>query len=195
MLKKNKILFTVFLITVLSIKGCGIFDTRDPEEPANIRSTFVPPTTPEIVIDNLSFSILEKNSQNYIKCISASNFLYVPDSKSQLVYGQIFENWDPLDEKRYMDNLISQTNTHASSVLFLDNEIYTQITSDSVSFQADYIIVYQHNRINLPKSAIGNLLLTLNTDENDLYSITRWQDFRQNDTDFTWSELKANFSN
>ena len=195
MLKKNKILFTVFLITVLSIKGCGIFDTRDPEEPANIRSTFVPPTTPEIVIDNLSFSILEKNSENYVKCISASNFLYVPDSKSQLVYGQIFENWDPLDEKRYMDNLISQTNTHASSVLFLDNEIYTQITSDSVSFQADYIIVYQHNRINLPKSAIGNLLLTLNTDENDLYSITRWQDFRQNDTDFTWSELKANFSN
>lgn len=195
MLKKNKILFTVFLITVLLIKGCGIFDTRNPEEPANIRSTFVPPTTPEIVIDNLSFSILEKNSENYVKCISASNFLYVPDSKSQLVYGQIFENWDPLDEKRYMDNLISQTNTHASSVLFLDNEIYTQITSDSVSFQADYIIVYQHNRINLPKSAIGNLLLTLNTDENDLYSITRWQDFRQNDTDFTWSELKANFSN
>jgi len=195
LLKKNKILFTVFLITVLLIKGCGIFDTRNPEEPANIRSTFVPPTTPEIVIDNLSFSILEKNSENYVKCISASNFLYVPDSKSQLVYGQIFENWDPLDEKRYMDNLISQTNTHASSVLFLDNEIYTQITSDSVSFQADYIIVYQHNRINLPKSAIGNLLLTLNTDENDLYSITRWQDFRQNDTDFTWSELKANFSN
>ncbi len=177
------------------MKGCGIFDTRDPEEPSNIRSTFVPPTTPEIVIDNLSFSILEKNSENYIKCISASNFQYVPDSKSQLLYGQIFQNWDPLAEKRYMDNLISQTNTNASSVLFLDNETITQITADSASYQADYIIVYQHNRVNLPKSATGNLLLTLNSDENYLYSITRWQDFRQNDTDFTWSELKANFSN
>ncbi|MCI0449071.1 MAG: hypothetical protein L0Y79_04695 [Chlorobi bacterium] len=194
MLKKNKIL-VLLLAAVFLMKGCGIFDTRDPEEPSNIRSTFVPPTTPEIVIDNLSFSILEKNSENYIKCISASNFQYVPDSKSQLLYGQIFQNWDPLAEKRYMDNLISQTNTNASSVLFLDNETITQITADSASYQADYIIVYQHNRVNLPKSATGNLLLTLNSDENYLYSITRWQDFRQNDTDFTWSELKANFSN
>lgn len=178
---------------ILLIKGCGIFDTRAPEMPNNIRSTYLPPTSPEIVLDNLSFAIQEKNSENYLKCISYGNYTYIPDSKSQLTYGQIFLNWDRISEKHYMDVLISNTNSSSTSVLFLDNKNLELINSDSATFNAEYIVVFQH-RLNYPKSAKGNITLYLSADENNLFNISRWEDFRRNDTDYTWSELKANFS-
>jgi len=193
--KRNKKYLFSFVIIVLLFKGCGLFDTRDPENPETVRSTYIPPTTPEIVIDNLSFSIQEKNSDNYNKCISPANYFYVPDAQSLANYKHIFLNWNSFSEKRYLDNLINETNANSSSVLFLDNKRFTPVTSDSTIFQADYIVVFQHNRTNIPKSAKGNITLSLVTDANDLYYIRKWEDFRQHDTDFTWSELKANFTN
>ena len=198
MLKNNKkylAFYIGYIAAILFFKGCGLFDTRDPENPETIRSTYTPPTTAEIVIDNLSFAIQEKNSDNYSKCISAANYFYVPDAQSLATYKHIFLNWNAFSEKLYMDKLINETNTNASSVLFLDNKRFTPVTSDSTIFQADYIVVFQHNRLNLPKSAKGNITLSLVTDANDLYYIRKWEDFRQHDTDFTWSELKANFTN
>lgn len=190
----NSLLLLISITAAIGyFAGCGIFDTREPEKPANIRSTYITPTSAELVIQNLEFSILEKNSENYSKCISQSSFQYVPDSRSLLLYEQIFESWNPQAEKHYMDNLITQTNQNSSSVLFLDNERLTQLTSDSAIYQADYVLVFQHNKVNIPKSAKGNISITLASD-NDLFYMRRWEDFRQNDSDFTWSEFKANFS-
>ncbi|HAX49703.1 MAG TPA: hypothetical protein PK605_00510 [Ignavibacteria bacterium] len=186
----------VFLLLVFLYQGCGIFETRDPEEPVTIRSTFFPPTSAEVVTDNLSYAIQEKNSSNYFKCLSLLNFQYIPDSRSQQQYELIFTNWGVNSEKNYFDNLIArQEGGNSSSVLFVDNERLTQYSSDSARYQADYIFVFQHNQSNIPKSSKGRMSLILATDSDDLYYIRRWEDFRQNDTDFTWSEFKANFSN
>jgi len=189
----NKIL--LLLLAVIVFKGCGIFETRTPEIPSQVRSTFVPPTTPDLLLTNLKYSLLEKNSDNYIKCITPARYSYVPDSKSQLIYGTIFQNWNQTSERNYFSNLVSQTNIDATSTLFLDNPSTTTITPDSVIYKADYIVVFQHNKSSVPKSAIGNLTLTLKADESSLFYINKWEDFRKHDTDFTWSELKANFSN
>lgn len=183
-----------FLVITIVFGGCGIFDTREPEPPETIRSTYYPPTSADIVIDNIAYSIQEKNSENYSKSISEMSYQYTPDSKSLLLYKQIFSSWNQQSEKNYLDNLIAATSHSSSSVLFLDNERLTQINSDSALFQADYIFVFQHSRVNVPKSARGNLNITLATDNNDLFYVRKWEDFRQNDTDFTWSEFKANFS-
>jgi hypothetical protein len=160
-----------------------------------VRSTYEPPTTPEAVLRNLTSSIQEKNSSNYQKSLSAEQYVYVPDSKSQAQWGTIFQDWDINSEKFYYENLISQTNAEASSNLFLSNAITNQITPDSAVYTADYIIVFQHNKTNVPKSSVGNMKLSLKADENNFFYILKWEDFRRNDSDFTWSELKANFSN
>lgn len=191
--KYKKYLFFITL-SLLLFKGCGIFDTRDPEDPQTVRSTFIPPTTADIVLDNLTFSIQEKNSDNYNKCVSPSNYRYIPDAKSQLNFLDIFAAWNPQSEKKYLDNLITDTPT-GSSVVFFDNSQLLQITSDSAIFQSDYVLVFQHRRTNIPKSAKGKLTITIATDSDDLFYIRKWEDFRQNDTDFTWSEFKGNFSN
>lgn len=184
-----------FILLVLFYQGCGIFDTRDPEEPVTIRSTYFPPVSADIVIDNLGYAIQEKNSENYNKCFSVTNYSYVPDSRSQQQYEQIFSGWNITSEKQYLDNLINQQEGgNSSSVLFLDNERLTQLSTDSARYQADYIFVFQHNRINIPKSSRGRLNMIIASDENAFFYIRKWEDFRMNDTDFTWSEFKANFS-
>jgi len=175
--------------------GCGIFDTRSPQQPTNTRSTYVPPSSPGDVISNLSFSIEEKNSNNYVRNLSTSAYTYVPDSKSQSQYFQTFQNWNINSEKSYFDNILAQMDPNASSNLFLSLLNTTLISSDSAVTTADYIVVFQHNRNNIPKSAVGNFRLIMKADQNNLFYITKWEDFRKNDTDFTWSELKANFSN
>jgi hypothetical protein len=175
--------------------GCGLFDTRTPETPSNTRSTYIPPTSPDAVLTNLIFSIVERNSNNYISNLSPVSYNYIPDSKSQLQYGQIFLNWNVSAERFYFDNLVAQTNSDASSNLFLSDTTITLLSSDSAIITADYIVVFQHNRTNIPKSAVGNFRLSMKADENNFFYISKWEDFRKNDTDFTWSELKANFSN
>jgi hypothetical protein len=191
----KKYIINFFIILAASYAGCGLFDTRDPEEPVTIRSTYEPPTTPEAVLRNLSSAILEKNADNYQKCLSVNQFTYIPDSKSQSLYGVIFQNWDINSEKFYFENLIAQTNPEASSNLFLSNAVTNLITPDSALYTADYIVVFQHNKTNVPKSSDGNIRLSLKADESNYFYILQWEDFRKNDTDFTWSELKANFSN
>jgi hypothetical protein len=191
--KKYKYLIIPSLLLILH--GCGIFETRSPEKPGNTRSTYEPPTSPEAVITNLIYSIEERNSDNYIKNISTTGYTYVPDSKSQSLYGQIFLNWNINSEKFYFDNLVAQTNNEATSYLFLSDTSVTLISSDSAIITADYIVVFQHNRTNIPKSAVGNLRFSMKADQNNFFYINKWEDYRKNDTDFTWSELKANFSN
>ncbi len=191
----NKYAINISAAILVFAAGCGLFDTRSPEEPVTIRSTFEPPTTPEALVRNLTFSIFEKNSTNYQKCLSLTQFSYVPDSKAQSLYGIIFQNWDVNSEKFYYENLISQTNAEASSNLFLSNAVTNIITPDSAIYTADYIVVFQHNKTNVPKSSVGNMKLSLKADESNYFYITLWEDFRKNEADFTWSELKANFSN
>jgi len=193
-LKKKSIYILAFLTVIITVKGCGIFETRDPEVPVTIRSTYFPPTSADLVIDNLTYAIEEKNSENYSKCVSDMSFQYVPDSRSAQIY-EVFASWDKSAEKRYLDNLIARTDPNSTSQLFLSNERLRQISSDSAIFQADYIFVFQHINAGTPKSGKGNLLISLATDNDDLFYMRKWEDFRQNDTDFTWSEFKANFSN
>lgn len=195
MQKKDKKYIFFFLLTVFLVKGCGLFETRDPEQPETRRSTYSPPTSAQIVIENLSNSILEKNSENYNKCFSSVKYEYVPDARTLQLYEILFANWNQASEKRYLDNLILETDNDQTSVYLPSGARYTQITPDSAIYQATYNIIFQHRRTNVPKSGKGNLNIVISTDENDLFYIRKWEDFRQNDTDFTWSELRANFSN
>lgn len=189
-----KILPAAVIVWLLSSSGCGLFDTRSAEDPESTRSTYTPPTTPDIVIDNAVYSIIQKNSSNYTKCLT-EGINYIPDSKAQSLYSDIFRNWNFTSERIYFENLISQTNINASSSLFLSNKVMLLLTSDSASFTSDYIFVFQHNRTNIPKTAVGNLRFSLKADDNSFFYVNKWEDFRKNDSDFTWSEMKANFSN
>jgi len=192
--KKIKILILIFLL----FQGCGLFDTRDVEAPVDPRSNFIPPTAPEIVIVNFNNAIIEKNVNNYIACFvdtsySTRKFSYVADLASQSQY-LVFRYWNLGYENSYFANLKALTDPSSNSNLFLSNQM-VNTTSDTVVYDADYLLRFEHQKPTVAKTLKGKLRLILSSDSRSLWAIHHWIDYKVNDNDTTWSVLKANFSN
>ena len=194
MLKKFKIIILLLFLN----QGCGLFNTREVEQPVDPRSNFIPPTAPEIVIVNFITAIAEKNLNNYMACFvdttySTRKFSYTADIASQIQY-PVFRYWNLSYENSYFTNLRSLTNPASSSNLFLSNEIVTT-TIDTVVYDSDYLLHVEHQKQAVAQTVKGKLRLVLSADSRNLWSIHRWIDYKVNDGDTTWSVLKANFTN
>ena len=112
------------LLILLLIIGCrNPFATRDPEDPEQRRSSWIPPTVPKIVMDNLKNAINERNENNYLKCLA----------KDTTVVGQVFHfeadrttilknpsmlNWNFQSESDYIHLLFSRV--PRDSLILLD---------------------------------------------------------------------------
>jgi hypothetical protein len=170
---------------------------RDAESPVTSRTTFIPPTSPDLVIVNLTFSIIEKDINNYMQCFTDSNYSvrkysYVPDVASGIQY-PIFRFWTLTNEKNYFQGMLAMTSNDATSNLFLSNGIMTSF-SDTAFYDADYLLRVDHQKVTVPKTLKGKLRFFLSSDTRNLWAIHRWIDIQTNN-DTTWSVLKANFSN
>lgn len=178
--------------------SCGLFETRSVEPPTVIRSTFIQPTSPDIVLTNLNYAVAEKNLDNYMRCLVDTNFSlrryrFFPDAFSQSSF-PVFNNWNLNNERAYFSNLISFTEPGSSSNLFPDN-IIISTSIDSAILDMNYILVFNHNRQNVAKETKGKLRFVMGADSRGLWSIHSWYDFVVNNNDTTWSVLKANFVN
>jgi len=191
--KSNLILFLIAIAAFLN--SCAL---RDDETPTISRNTFVPPTSPDLVMVNLQFSVIEKDVNNYMSCFVDSNYStrsysYVPDVISQIQY-PIFQNWKLSNEKTYFTSLLSLMNESATSNVFFSNPVLNTL-SDTAVYDADYLLRADHQKTNVAKTLKGKIRLILSADSRNLWSIHKWIDFQSMNSDTTWSVLKANFSN
>lgn len=68
------------------------------------------------------------------------------------------------------------------------------VTPDTVVYNYDYILTFEHTEAGFPTTARGNLQFSLGTDNNNFWSIYWWSDFKTTN-DITWSVFKGKFSN
>jgi hypothetical protein len=187
-------IYIAFALTLLLFSGCDIFDTRQAERPVNSRSSFEFPASPEIVVQNLTNSLLEKNSQDYIACLVDSNYCaktysFVPSSGTGSIYPALAGDWSVKSEEQYFKNIVVKLTTDQGITLTLSNEKYYQGV-DSTVYTADY-------KIQLPQSAVftnsffqGSLSFTMIMDSRSEWVITRWIDVKS-PTDLCWSDMKG----
>ncbi len=195
-MKTLLIAWTLFIL--LAAHGCGIFSTRNPEEPIAASDTYQPPVSPEIVLENLAASIRERNSNNYLRCLvdtvsSERRFRFIPTSDAAGRYASVFASWNLQSEQSYFQNIIAVTPADAQSSLAL-NGSFQVLTSDSSLYFADYILVVRHGLSGIPETYSGRLQFTLATDRNQFWSIVQWEDIEQAGK-ASWSDLKGRFSN
>ncbi len=188
----------VFLLGLLPIAGCGILETRDPEPPGQTSSTFIPPTSPNLVLENLVNAIRERNTDNYIRCLADPNFssrkfTFVPTQEAQSQYFAVFSNWSLSAERDYFENLKSFTPTSAATSLFLSDGRFENIQSDSALYTSTYELVFPHNVSGVSQTAKGTLQFFLATDRNQLWMIYRWDDHKLS-SNISWSDFKGRFS-
>lgn len=192
---QRTVIILIALYFGISLYSCSL---RDAESPVTSRSTFIPPTTPELVTVNLMYSIIEKDKDNYMKCFvdtsySQKRYKYEPDVASGSQY-PIFRLWNLSNEKSYYTSLLSLTDPTATSNLFFSNSTL-QPFGDTAFFDAEYLLRVDHQKTNVAKTLKGNIRLILSADSRNLWSIHRWIDIKPTVNDTTWSVLRANFSN
>jgi hypothetical protein len=191
---------TICIVTAILIccSGCDVFTTREPEPPNQTRSNFTPPTSPDIVLDNLKSAIAERNTDNYVRCfadptLSSRTFVFTPTQDAQSQFLSIFRNWDVNAERDYFENVKARTPTEASSSLFLTGN-FQSIQSDSAIYNADYLLNFQHASAGISQQAKGKLQFFLSPNSKSEWAIHRWVDIKVG-SEFSWSEFKARFSN
>ncbi|MCZ7557652.1 MAG: hypothetical protein M5R41_14740 [Bacteroidia bacterium] len=191
---------TIWFIALLmcGVTGCGLFETRDPEPPASGSSTFVPPTSPDLVLSNLEYSVSEKNTENYIRCLadtvnSGVRFLFLPTAAAAGRYASTFSGWTVQSERSYFAALVAFTGSAATSRLTFSGA-FVVLASDSAVYEGSYDLLFRHGVPGVTENVKGNVQFVLRTDRSSIWSITRWTDIPHTDQT-SWSEWKGRFAN
>ncbi|MDQ1265740.1 MAG: hypothetical protein QG635_891 [Bacteroidota bacterium] len=196
---RTTVYILIFSMAILT-SGCGLFETRDPEPPETARSNFVPPTSPDLVIQNLESSISEKNPDNYKACLSSGgdnpDYMFVPTAEAKALYGSIFSSWTIESERSSFQSIISKIG-ESSPALNLYNLKQDVLIHDSAVYIADYILDVNFNIFDNQSRFTGKLQFTITKEQSGLWSITNWVDSSvPNDTiKYSWSILKAVYYN
>ncbi len=183
---------------MLALASCGLFDTRDPENPINAGSTFEPPTTPSVVLHNLASSLNEANAADYRKCfgdtaLGLTPFFFVASAQGISAAPNKFAQWGVDQEEQYIRNIFSELEQGGvCSVVFTPADVTDVPIADSVSFSASYSARFPHTRDGAEREAEGTMYLTFRMSKQNEWYISSWRDVAaQGKT--SWSLIKARF--
>lgn len=190
----SKIIIIALFLSITILNSCDLFKTREPESPIISTSTYPPATSAQILINNFTLSLKDKNIESYLNCFSTNNYEFSADPSAFALYSSIFDLWKIENEKRIMNNLVSQINkSDLGPIVKFTQENYENLP-DSAIYTANYQINFTiNNSFNLYQ---GITRMTLVRTNDGSWTILRWIDGNiKNDTNQTWSFLKAKFSN
>ena len=190
-----KLLLMVFLVN----SGCeNPFATREPEAPVKIQSSWIQPTSPSYVMINLKNAISEKNTTNYLRCLSdtssaVKSFAFIPEPAVANANPGLFTRWGKDAESNYLNQL--STYLPKDSTASVDFErLKETIFQDSVVLLQSYQlkVEYKCDESSCPRVWRGQAEFRLIRTEEDIWYIYKWSDYSTGD-DLSWSSLKAAF--
>ena len=189
------------MLSIIFLQSCNWFSTREPEEPDTGRSTFIPPTSPDIVIANLKNAFLEKNLENYTASLGGSmdaeEFEFIPSAQANAIYEAIFSSWDLNSERQAFVSMVSSMESETYPSIVLSNSEIEVLVPHSAVYISDYVIQADHSVSSIPDKFAGTLQFTLRPADNGNWYINRWIDTKagSDEAEDSWSVLKANFFN
>ena len=92
----------------ISLAGCSIFDTREPDEPLTGAGTWLQPDTPGRVVQNIQNSIAEMNSRNYLRSFGP-DFAFDPTVSANAREPSLWTSWAIPDEETYFGRLVASS--------------------------------------------------------------------------------------
>ena len=182
-----------FLSIFLILQACDIFESREPENPNEKKSSYRVPVEPTDVIENLKNAFKDKNSNDYKKNFSSGsplvdrNFFFVPSSNVLNIFPT---DWTVAQEFQYFNNLVIRAPEDIPITLTFSEEQY-ELQADSSVYSAKYFIsVPVQNSASIIYE--GNLRFIMTTDINSAWVIYYWEDIAKQNSK-SWSELKIEF--
>ena len=188
--------FVIIILCAFLLAGCDLFSTRSAEKPNQPRSNYEQPVTPDIVIANLINSFKDKNVENYLSCLTDSEFVdkrftFSPSSGAVSQFPSLSDNWNKKNEEQYFNNLKSKVNSDLPITLTFSG-VSTLPQGDSLVYSASYFLNIPTANPNIPQNYQGDLKFGMIRDSRSTWSIYSWQDSKNSDLP-SWSELKGRF--
>lgn len=183
-------------LTCLVIASCDFFSTGNPESPNPGTDAIKYATSPEDLIGNFKNSFETGSLELYTSCFGNDNisnsYTYYPANESTSIYPSL-SNWNAEKEIKYFKNIyISTTKDTKNKVILGLNYKFSNRTTDSVTCNADYSIIY------LKASAdsefySGKLEMQLKKSSQDFWIIRSWKEL-QKIGKYCWSDFKGKYS-
>ena len=189
---------------------------RTPDCPSTILLVLREPTTPEAVLFNIRDSIRGFSPVQYMDQLE-ERFLFVPDADGILLF-PVFQPPEDYNPEADLDTLWTRSQERRFSNLVLDRERFQKISFqrwyDSTRDERilgdnrlveRYIFNYEIEFTEQPREGITPTIfpikgrmevdITTPSEENPLWTISRWRDFRdQASAKKSWTELRGEFS-
>ncbi|MBX2976197.1 MAG: hypothetical protein KF721_08680 [Ignavibacteriaceae bacterium] len=190
----SKSIINILTLIFITQIGCDLLSVRNAEPPDKPRGTFQFAVTHEDLIVNLINSVKEKNSQNYIACLTDSaftniSFSFLPSAGIGAVHPVLLNNWSRTEEEQYFNNLIIRTPIESQLNLIL-SESQSIFQADTVIYSAKYNFIVPNFSSNETNNFQGELKFKMIRDSRFGWTIFNWQDIKNSDSP-TWSELKG----
>lgn len=187
------ILLTIFLLT-----SCDLFIPREPDPPIKTPNPYAwkPPTTPEIVLDNLSNAFPASKKNYYLDVLShnldtGNGFVFLPDPGVASSQPGVFDAWGYDAEETFITKLFQSLDASGLQRLTWQTDQVSPI-DNYYEIIADYQITltYSENSAAFPVLLGGQATLTLTQNSDLLYEVSQWEDLKS-DSLQCWTELKA----
>ncbi len=189
---------------LLTLQACSLFNTRDPEDPSGSTNSFQQPTSELVVLSNFQLAVQEANTENFVRCLADTSsgarqaFHFDASSEALASSPEVFRNWGVQNERQAFYSMATKLSVGSHSSLQLSSGRFEIRVPDSALYVADYILRVPHTSASIPKVVAGTMRLTIVPNQLNQWSIARWVDTKSPSNDsinFTWSTLKAQFSN
>lgn len=181
--------WTLPLLLLISLVLISCFRIRQVEPPINGNSDWVSPNDYEILLANMERAFIEGNTQNYLRCFNQDSLRFLPATSLLNDNESIWLNWNSLDERTYLDNLMTDLTVNSGNSVILTELELQNVTSDSLRYIGNYIMRINHNTEDLTTLFKGQLQFVIKLNSFNEWEIHRWIDI-ETSPDSSWSSLK-----
>jgi len=192
---KNALLNSIGLpgIAILMLLFSGCFNERSPIKPDE-NTTWVSPTEPNILLENLKKAISSLDLNNFSRCLNVEKFSFRADPNIAANNLGLFSNWRWESENQYFNNLrLAALPLNLNNNLTFLNPRINNFTQDSLEFTADYNLAIYHQDPNFKAVNLSGLAtLQLKRNRQNEWQIITWQD-NKTKTTTCWTELRQHF--
>lgn len=197
MKSKNSVIAALIFLLILG--GCGLFDTREPENPVGTPHFWTPPLSPGDVLDNITEAFSRRDDWLYMKSFAEpdftdSAFIFFPDISSVSYDSTIFANWDYYAEQTFIRNFFDLQILPQDSTVFIEFTPESEPPGEDLPIYREYYsIVYGHANPNLPREYSGRADIQFDRNRSGNWVIISWKDEKMGDYP-SMTELKASIS-
>jgi len=191
---KQSLLLIQWILTVLLASGTfSCFKERSPKKPEE-NTSWISPTEPSILTENLKKAVIELNFNNYRRCLATDIFRFKADPTITANNLGLFNAWSWDSETQYFNNLTQAAKpVNTNNSLVFTNTRIINISSDSLELTTDYNLSLYHNATDYQSvTFIGLLSLQLKRNRQNEWQVVTWQDNKTTATP-CWTELRQHF--